>query len=77
MFLLRHCLVIPYLLLFLHTMHGQKENYDGPNGSILNSEFRFPYFEKESCVWKFFFFLEMPHQGPCTGLGKVSKIGTI
>ena len=34
---------------------------------ILNSEFRIPHFEK-NVVYRNWF-LEMPHQGPCTGWG--------
>ena len=44
---------------------------------ILNSEFRIPNSEfriskKKLCME--ILFLEMPHQGPCTGWGKGSKI---
>ena len=47
---------------------------------IPNSEFRIPHSEfriskKKLCMK--ILFLEMPHQGPCTGWGKGSKIGTI
>ena len=54
---------------------------------LLNSEFRIPNFEfripnsefriskKKLCME--ILFLEMPQQGPCTGWGKGSKIGTI
>ena len=40
---------------------------------ILNSEFRI---SKEK-LWMVICFLEMPHQGPCTGWGKGSKLRTI
>ena len=41
---------------------------------ILISEFRIPHFKKK--MWMEFF-LEMPHQGSCTGWGKGSKIRII
>ena len=44
--------------------------------SIPNSEFRILHFEKKKLCTDTLF-LEMPHQGPCTGWGKGSKIGTI
>ena len=46
--------------------------------SIPNSEFRIPNFafrKKKLCIE--ILFLEMPHQGPCTGWGKGSEIRTI
>ena len=45
---------------------------------ILNSEFRIPNsaFRKKMLCMELMF-LEMPHQGPCTGWGKRSKIRTI
>ena len=66
-----HCKVystdfVTNILLFIKLLHSEFRilNFEF---RILNSEFRIPHFEKMLCIENWF--LEMPHQGPCTGWG--------
>ena len=74
-----HCKVysrdfVTYILWFIKLLNSEFRILN-TEYRIPNSEFRIPHFEKK--LWMVILFLEMPHQGPCTGWGKGSKIRTI
>ena len=58
---------VTYILWFIKLLNFE---FRIMNFRIINSEF-------QKKLWMEIVFLEMPHQGPCTGWGKGSKIRTI
>ena len=69
-------LMVHFLLRYEFSISNSKFRIPNSEFRFSNSEFRNPHFEKKKLCMEMMF-LETPHQGPCTGWGKGSKIRTI